>query len=216
MTRSKLAIFSLFALIFPSASCPAETVTPSRPGSVDFTIFRNDAEVGGYAFEVTDDGESRIVQASMRVEVKLFRVPIYRATHERREVWKNGRLVSFTGRSRYNGTSYEMELTRDGKAATLEVNGVAQKIDSDCFTFVPWLVDGSDSAVLITEKGRVVKISQIDLGQESLIVNGKETKLRHYLYRGVWERHAWYDEKGSLVLMTYEKDGAKIRLSWDP
>ena len=58
-----------------------------------------------------------------------------------------------------------------------------------------------------------MKVSQIDLGSEMVSVDGKETKLRHTIYRGDWERHAWYDGEGLLVLMTYEKNGAQIRLS---
>lgn len=206
-----LGILALIVPSFPASSFAKE----ARSTTLTYHISRNEEAVGTYRFDIVVDGDSRTVHAVMQIEVKLLQIPIYKASHERRDIWKGDHLVSLKGRSHYNGQSYEMEITRSAGARLLTVNGVTEKLGSDCFPFVPWLPEGQASMLLLTEKGRLMKVSITDLGIETLRIGGEELPLRHYVYRGQWARHAWYGKDGILAAMTYDLNGAQIRLTRD-
>lgn len=201
-------VWVLMALGVPSPVFAKE----AHATTLAYDIFRNEEPVGTYVFDIVEDGSARTVHAVMQIEIRLLQVPIYKASHERRDIWAGDSLLSLKGQSRYNAKSYEMEVTQRGGARLLTVNGVTEKLDTPCFPFVPWLPEGQASMLLLTEKGRLMKLSISDLGNETRRVGGDEMRLHHYVYRGDWERHAWYDQNGSLALMTYDLNGAQIRI----
>lgn len=202
----------LLALVVLGLSASAFAKEP-RSTTINYHITRNGEAVGTYRFDIMQEGDSRKIHAVMQIEVKLLGVPIYTASHERRDIWTGDSLVSLKGQSLYNGKPYVMEFARSEGARLLTVNGVTEKLDSPCFPFVPWLPEGRVSILLLTEKGRLIKVSVSDLGNETLRVGDAKMQLRHYVYRGEWERHGWYDKDGRLAVMTYDLNGAKIRLS---
>lgn len=202
----------LLALVVFGLSAPAFAKEP-RSTTMNYHITRNAEAVGTYRFDMVEDGDSRTVHAVMQIEVRLLGVPIYKASHERRDIWTGDNLALLKGQSRYNGKPYKMEFTRSEGAHLLTVNGVTEKLGAPCFSFVPWLPEGKTSMRLLTEKGRLIEVSISDLGDETLRVGDEKMQLRHYVFRGEWERHGWYDKDGSLAVMTYDLNGAQIRLT---
>lgn len=190
---------AFLGLVLPTAAFAVET-------HADYAIFRNGEKVGFYSFAITKEGSTRRIHARMHIAVEILGLTVYQASHERKEVWADNRLLSMKGRSLYNGKSYDMELRRNGASASLEVNGTRQPLGPDFFTFVPWLIDGKKSAQLITEKGRLIDMTV------ALSGGGGEERLRHCVYRSEEPREAWYDREGTLVQMTYQHNNAEIRL----
>ncbi len=209
--RFASGFFGVWALLAQGIPSPV-FAKESHSTTLAYDIFRNGETVGTYVFDIVEDGGARTVRAAMQIEIRLLQVPIYKASHERRDIWAGDSLLSLKGQSRYNGKSYEMEVTRRGGARLLTVNGVTEKLDAPCFPFVPWLPEGQASMLLLTEKGRLMQVSISDIGSETRNVGGDEMRLHHYVYRGDWERHAWYDKNGSLAMMTYDLNGAQIRI----
>jgi hypothetical protein len=77
---------------------------------------------------------------------------------------------------------------------------------------VPWLIEYPGEVILITEKGKPLRVTRVDLGLETVELGEGPRKLRHHVYRGPWQRDGWYDAQGRLLLLAYEKKGAAIRI----
>lgn len=179
---------------------------------LDYAIFLKGDKIGTYSFSIAGEGSTRRVHATMRIVVKLLGVAVYQASHERREVWNGDRLMSLEGRSDYNGKSYDLALRRDGNSASLVVNGATQPLGPNFFTFVPWLIEGEKSVQLVTEKGRLLDISAKDSGRSPLPGEDGKAVYRRYVYGGKRPREAWYDDAGTLVLMTYKQNNSEVRI----
>jgi len=179
---------------------------------LDYAIFLKGDRIGTYSFSIASEGHTRRVHATMHIVVKLLGVAVYQASHERREVWNGDRLLSLEGRSDYNGKSYDLALRRDGDSASLVVNGATQPLGPNVFTFVPWLIEGAKAAQLVTEKGRLLAVSAEDFGRSSLPGEDGRAVYRRHVYWGEQPRDAWYDDAGTLLLMTYKQGNSEIRI----
>lgn len=190
----------LLCLVISTAAVGAEA-------HADYAIFRNGERVGHYSFTINKEGSIRRVHARMRITVKILGVAVYQASHERHEVWDSNRLMSMKGRSLYNEKSYEIALRHEDGFPSLEVNSTRQTLGPEFFTFVPWLIERKGAAQLITEKGRLIEMTP------ALRTKAEKGRLQHCVYQSEQPRDAWYDQEGSLVLMTYKSNNADIRLS---
>ena len=65
---------------------------------------------------------------------------------------------------------------------------------------------------VIQQEGKALWVTGQDLGLEAIALAEGTRKLRHYVYRGPWQRDAWYNAEGRLILLSYAKHGAPIRM----
>jgi len=192
------------ALVIPRAEATASQ-------TLDYTITRDGERIGNYHFEINETGETRQVRASMAIDVRLAGLPVYRASHERVEIWEADRLVSHSARSRYNARAYEVEWNAEDGNGTLVVNGERQRTPEAVLSFVPWMPRPSEAQWLITEKGYLRKFqSSVQRGISRQTPSGKRDDLTRVSISGDIEREAWYDEEGILEVLQYEHKGAQI------
>ena len=59
--------------------------------------------IGTYRNRIVDDGSQISVRNEIRVEVKILLVVAHQESSDTHEVWKQGRLTSFTGVTQENG-----------------------------------------------------------------------------------------------------------------
>jgi len=80
----------------------AEPVTED----LSFEVWRDGESIGTHALRFTRDGDRLFVDIEVALAVKVLFVTAYRYEQQRREVWKDGRLVAFRSKTHDDGTDY--------------------------------------------------------------------------------------------------------------
>jgi hypothetical protein len=180
---------------------------------MEYEIQRNGKRIGYYKFIISQsDAGIREVRVSMETRVKVLLVSLYDVRHERMDRWRGDELLAMRGKSIHNGKPCTMELTNAAGTARITVNGKAGTLTQPAYTFMPWLIECPGEVILVSEKGKPLRVTRQDLGLETVELAEGPRRLRHHAYRGPWERDGWYDAEGRLLLLAYEKKGAAIRI----
>lgn len=218
--RARLLILSvllksLLGLLLGAAlSCegaPASTRT-----TLNYVVTRDDHPVGRYDFLIVDQPDRREVTAQMNIRIKLLFLTVYRAEHQRRDFWVEGRLDRSSGQSTYNGKSYDFGLAQRDDGYVLQINGAVEKITGPVMTFVPWWPEVAGQLTLLTEKGRANSVIVERLKDETLTLAGKEILTRKFIVRGRRDQELWYDAQGILQRVRYTHRGSVIELQLTP
>lgn len=175
-----------------------------------YRITRDGAPIGTYRFSVEEQGGERRLAAEMNVKVKLFFIPIYRARHERQEVWQDGRLIRLQGSSHYNGSDYQLRFARVEGRGVLQVNDTTEDVADPVVTPVPWRPPVSSTATLLTEKGKTEPVTITHEGRESVRIAGQDFAADRFRVSGRKVREMWYDAAGDLLRIRYEDHGSTI------
>jgi hypothetical protein len=86
----------------------------------EFAVTRNGSPIGYHRLRFTRDGQRLSVEIDIALEVKLAFITLYRFRHSNRELWENGRLLSFSSRTDDNRTPHQVRVRRAGEVILVE------------------------------------------------------------------------------------------------
>ncbi|MDD3179350.1 MAG: DUF6134 family protein [Opitutaceae bacterium] len=181
-----------------------------------YRVTRNGRDIGGYKFSIEDRAGRREVAVKMAIKVKLLFVTVYSASHDRREVWENGRLEYCAGESTYNGNNYVLSLNREGGRCLWRVNGTEQELTDPVISFVPWRPAVTGKVTLLSEKGRADGVTVAFVGRETIQAGDHAIEMDKYQMTGRRNEELWYDQQGVLQRVRYERQGAIIEIRLAP
>jgi hypothetical protein len=186
---------------------------PAVAGDLAFRVLRNGTDVGRHVISRRRSGDLTEVEVKTSIVIHLFFVPIYRYTHDVREVWDGPKLLRHISRRNDNGAQEEMELVRDGDRLRIEHDGkVIDRIGADTLPANLWdrrLIE--QRVVLATASGERMSIQAEHLGAERIEVAGQWIIAEHYAVSGDLERELWYDDQERLVKVRFRaSDGSQL------
>lgn len=187
----------------------------SAPGATHDAVYqinRNGQDIGHFSFAIKGDDNRRDMDVKMSIKVKFLFITVYRATHQRHDIWEHNQLISSVGESQYNRDDYTLKLSRPAANYRWEVNGQAQELPGAVFTFVPWLMDVSGPLTLLSEKGKAEPATFRFVGPETIQLADKPYEARKFELAGKQSRELWYDQAGCLLRVRYQMGGATIEI----
>lgn len=201
----------LLAFRAVSAGPPALVAEPPAGTYVYSVSHSAHGEVGNFTNVIRQDDGAVVVESRLRIATGIFGVVLYRLKEDRREVWRDGRLVEYESRADDDGT---VRVTR-GRAAgeNFLIDGAAGRIEApaDLRTTNAWSEKTTGATVLMgTQRGElnsvVVKFASADL----LEIGSKTVPARHYVISGNMDRHIWFDRRGVLVKQSFPASSGTV------
>lgn len=125
-----------------------------------FTVLRDGQPIGQHRMTFRRNGDSLEVTISLNVEVKAGFLPVFVYRHRAREVWHGDRLETLDAETYDNGTALNVrgKATAEGFRVEGPAGTVMAPPDVRPSSF--WRRDTASQSVLLdTEKGRLVRIS---------------------------------------------------------
>jgi Family of unknown function (DUF6134) len=218
------AVLSLAAssALAQSASTTAPDTAPAeprvelaafpQPGKLTYAVMRDGNKIGSQVVEFQRNGDQLLVLTSVRIEVSLLGITIYRFVHRSEEEWKGGELARLTSNTDDDGDSRVVDLRLvDGKLKG-SYNGQAKEFPLGMIPATFWHPDSMKQTKLLDQvKARNRQITVKDLGTETITVKGKKIEARHYSVSGQIKRDVWYGPDGRLEKLEFDgKDGSEI------
>jgi hypothetical protein len=211
ISSTRLASLAL-ALSLPwSAESHACTHPPER---VEYAIHHETyGDVGRHIITFACDGDDLVVETSVKGEVTVLAIPIFRREATYREVWRADRLIAFDSHVVDNGEVYEVRARADRDHTVIDGRRGRIEAPATIVSNHPWNYAVLGRTLLFdTQRGRLQKVQVMPAGTETITVAGRAIAARKYLVTGDLERELWYDAAGNWLQSRLEHDGARITL----
>jgi hypothetical protein len=179
---------------------------------IDFTVLRKGKPFGTHtlSFDRGPDGQLTVT-TDVDLKVKFGPITAFRYRLDSVENWIEGQLVSLSGSSNSDG--------RKAKVSA-EIVGDQLLVDSTKFegalplTTIPsshWnRLQVYQDQMLSTETGEVLDISVENLGEDTVVVDGKDIAATHYRLSSDLTVDLWYDNQSRWVKLAFEVRGQDI------
>jgi hypothetical protein len=194
------------------AEARVELAAFPQPGKLTYAVMRDGDKIGSQVVEFQRNGDQLLVLTSVKIEVTLLGITIYRFVHRSEEEWKAGELARLTSNTDDDGDKRVVDLKLvDGKLKGA-YNGQAKEFPLGMIPATFWHPDSMKQSKLLDQvKARNRQITVKDLGTETITVQGKKIEARHYSVSGQIKREVWYGPDGRLEKLEFDgKDGSEI------
>ena len=185
-----------------------------QPGKLIYAVMRDGSKIGSQVVEFQRNGDQLLVLISVKIEVSLLGITIYRFVHRSEEEWRAGELARLTSNTDDDGDKRVVYLKLvDGKLKG-DYNGQAKEFPLGMIPASFWHPDSMKQTRLLDQvKGRNRQITVKDLGTETITAQGKQIQAHHYSITGQIKREVWYGSDGRPEKLQFEgKDGSEIEM----
>lgn len=192
--------------------------TPADPKAVRFRVLWKGDEIGHHNVTITPtaNGDGMTVVTNIRMKVKVGPFTAFRFEHDSTEAWRNGLLQSLVSKTHDDGD--DLALNGEATAAGFKAVGTngaftapADVLTTNCM-WLPELVD--EKKIIDVQKGQLVSLESKPLGEEHVIVKGKDRPAeRHSIRTPFVGGSLWYDLAGNWVRSRLEIKGETLEYS---
>ena len=190
----------------------AALAVPPAGTSVVFGIHHEEhGDVGEHRVSFSREGEDLVVSVDNLITVEIFFITAFRFQAERREVWRDGRMIAYDSRTHDDGTDILVSARLEGEK--LVIDGPEGRIEAPAGTFPthPWNPAFlGQSLVMDTKTGRLLNIETVEAGRETIEAGGRLIRARKHRITGDTRREIWFDEAGNLVQLRLYTDGKAV------
>lgn len=159
--------------------------------------------IGTYRNIVVDDGAQISVRNEIRVQVKVLLVVAHQEASDSREVWKQGRLVSFSGVTQENGKKTVITGEAEGQKFVVETPDGHKEAPASVFPNNPWSKNILQAKVLLgTKSGKLYKVHTGPGEAREVKVGEKAVPVEYFRVDGDAKYELWFDKRGIAVKFT--------------
>lgn len=211
-----ITVALLFAagLVLPAAANGTGEVA-DRQGTVKdikvFDVLRDGSSIGRHQLVMLQNGDTTEVHIDILLEVGLGPIVLYRYEQENREIWRDGKFVSFHSKTNNDGDDWHVKAIAVENGLALTINGEEQETVPVRMATTYWNIETVRQGMLVgTQEGKVLPIEVTEIGTERIIAEGKEIDATLYQMRGELELDLWYDQNGRWVKLAFELKGSEF------
>ncbi len=185
---------------------------PQGSSHYAFKVLRDNSEVGSHTIDFDRSGDTIGVRIATNIAVKIVFVTVYRFEHQAHETWKLDRLVELKTKTNDDGTAHRLEAAAFNGALVVNADGGEQNVDANIVPASLWNIRLLKQGVLLNSlDGTQMPVTVADIGNERVVVRGRQASAHHYHIDGGLKRDVWYDDNQNLVRVKFAaKDNSTI------
>lgn len=194
-----------------AALCLPAVASIPTDGGLDFRVLRGDSPLGEHRLSFTErDGQLEVlVTIDLKVTVGPF--TFFRYSHENREIWRDGQLVSLVAETNDDGDDYFVRAQQTPEGMRIETKDGKEVVPTSLLSTSYWNYDMVEAERLLdTQKGKVREVSTELVGPSDVWVDGEVIEARHYRMSGDLDLDIWYDANNEWVKTAFEINGEQI------
>lgn len=199
----------LLAAALAASAPPAGAATPR---DVAFDVFRKGEPIGTHAIAFREAGGRIEVEVTIKLEVKLLFVTVFRYDHVNHETWEGGRLVRIVTHTDDDGEAHAVrgESAAGGFRVTAPPPGYLAPADVMPTSW--WNAETVRRAELLnSQKGELLRVKILAGPEEAVATAAGEVRARRYQVTGDADLELWYDRDDRLAKIRFKGgDGTPI------
>lgn len=184
---------------------------PEDGDVISYKVLRKGKKFGKHSVRFTRDGDVLTATTDVALEAGLGPIKIFTYTLNAAETWKDGALVTLTGKVDDDGKEGNVDAKRDGE--TLIVKGTKYQGEAPA-GIIPashWnFAQMQSTQLLSTEDGELLDVKVTDQGRETIKIAGQDVEATRYLMDSDIDVELWYDDDGRWVKLAFEARGQEI------
>ncbi len=183
-------------------------------GLYEYTVLRNGKPIGTNRVMATPSADGQDVELTFDTDLKVKFGPFttFRYAHQRRELWRDGRLVHAAGTTNDDGTLYDIEIKAKGGGYVRVVNDRVETLAPGRQPLALWdktTLNGHTSYFSVSED-KLLNVSFEFGGRQRATWLDRSVTVDHYKMTGDEERELWYDMDGHLVRAKFRRQRSDI------
>ena len=198
----------ILALLLIISAFPTEARNTSL---YTFAVLMDGTPIGDHRVAVSQ-AQGRIeVEAATSLVVRAAFIPVFRFEHQRREIWEDGRPVHISAKTNDDGKQLDIIVRQDKGGYVRSVNGRIDRFDDSVKVMSLWnqdVINHKRFVSVILDK--TIDVTFQYLGRESLDLGDETVKADHYRMVGNDRRDIWYDDRGQVLKVEFERGGSEI------
>lgn len=207
---SRLRRIGAIAIALFSITGVAEAAAPS--GTYTYAVTHPDhGNIGTYTNVIRRNGDNVSVDTTIRLQVKVAFVSVFRLEADRHEEWSGKRLVSYQSVTQKNGKEIRVNGKAEGEKFVIEGSKGSVDAPADIVPTNPWTVDITKAkTVMASESGKVFDASLVGSDKQAITVGTEQVPATHYEVAADTRYNLWFDAQGRAVAFTTLEDGKTI------
>jgi len=200
--RYWLGVTAVGAVLLPAATGGVYGDVPEKIYTYSITHPKH-GEIGTYSNRILDDGARIAVENEIRVQVKVLLVVAHDEKSKSKEIWKNGRLISFSGVTQENGKKTVVTGEAEGSKFVVEAPDGQKEAPSTVFPNNPWSKAILNATVLLgTKSGKLYRVQAGPPETRAISVGGRPVTTEYIHVSGDAQYELWFDARGVAVKFT--------------
>lgn len=190
-------LFALAVALAPGVALGAPLVpkgaAPSLPQEqkLVFKIMRKGSPIGLYTIDIATTGRLTTVDVTTNIKVTVLFLTAYQLSQKGQEIWNGDQFVSYKGKTDDNGKKHVVSIAAGPKNTTIIANGKLSIAPKGAIPASLWNAGFLDQSLLIDPaNGRQIPVKVVDMGKQSVVVQGVKETARHYHIHGL-KRDVW-------------------------
>lgn len=168
-------------------------------------------DIGTFKNSILDDGTEISVRNEIDVQVKVLLVVAHKENTKSEELWKQGRLVSFSGTTQENGKKTVVTGEAEGNKFLVEAPDGTKVAPATVYPNNPWSKAILKASVLLgTKTGRLYNVRAEPGESRSVDLKGRSVQTEYYRVDGDARYELWFDDRGIAVKFTEVDHYGKI------
>jgi len=199
----KVAI--LITLIILPLAAEAHIKHYENLNRIEFDIYRNNKHIGKHIFSFEKSNDQLAVESEINFEIKKLGIILYKYYVKGKEIYKDGKLVTFNSKTNANGKSKYVNLKLSNNEYDIDGSSFKGKVTTDFLLGTWWNHSIVKSKAQISAvSGRIIHQKVTFLGKETLKIDGKSYKTLHFNFSSTDDKldknkklntDVWYEEE---------------------
>ena len=211
MSKTSHTLFLISVLLF-SLARPALANDADREWQ--FRVLLDGSPIGEHRFELTENGDSRLVESEATFNVKFLFFNAFSYRHRNTERWDSKCLREIDAETVTNGKEQAVSGEKAGDRFLLAGDAESRELPGCVMTFAYWNPEFlAESRLLNPQTGEYVDVEIAELGTETITVREEERVAQRYRITAK-DRDVvvWYSPDDEwLALQSVAKGGRIIR-----
>ena len=190
------------------------------------------AQLGTFAYTINDDshgnvgtftnvvsrkGQDIVVRNRTRVRVKVMFVTVHRYESDTEAVWRDGRLLSFSGKVFDNGKRATFRGRAEGGKFVIESTGGKLSAPGSVFPIYPWSIAVVRTrSILDAELPKLYDVEISPDGDETIARAGRNVTARKFAVKGDVEARLWFDPRDIPIRFVLRRDDDDVTFTLQP
>lgn len=154
-------------------------------------------DIGTYTNTIQKNGTDVSVRNEIRATVKILEIIVHDHKSRSTELWRDGRIVSFEGNTKENGTVYEIRGRAEGEKFIVVGPQGQTEAPLSVFPNNPWSPGILEAKVLMsTKSGKLYRVRSSQGEEKVLKVGAKSLKTKYFKVEGDARYELWFDTAG--------------------
>ena len=160
-------------------------------------------DIGVYQNSILDDGAEISVRNEIQVQVKVLLIVAHDETTKSKEIWKDGRLISFSGMTQENGKETVVTGEAEGAKFVVEAPDGLKEAPASVFPNNPWSKAILNATVLLgTKSGKLYNVYAEPAELRDITVGDRSVTTEYVRVLGDAKYELWFDKRGVVVKFT--------------